>query len=188
MRSISHFSACLVFSICSVLGVHLQAASAGRIQQDSQRDSLRSRSSPAYTPGRDRVFKFLPRYNPKRDPAGFKFIPKNYGEPQGYIAPDINPSDFVPYQQPPKIQTRVKPKYPDAALRDRLEGSVFVKILVSRKGKAEQVSVLKSDARVFDGPAIEAAKHFVFTPAYINHKPVAAWMTYEFRFRLPKKK
>ncbi len=98
------------------------------------------------------------------------------------------PADFVPYEKEPQIVKKVEPKYPELAMRAGLEGKVTVKIWVDKEGKVKQVVVLKSDAEIFDQPAIDAAKQFVFTPAYMNNGPVAVWVSFPFRFKLTDKK
>jgi protein TonB len=98
------------------------------------------------------------------------------------------PADFVPYEKEPQIVKKVEPKYPELAMRAGLEGKVIVKIWVDKEGKVKQVVVLKSDAEIFNEPAIEAAKQFVFTPAYMNNGPVAVWVSFPFRFKLTDKK
>jgi periplasmic protein TonB len=98
------------------------------------------------------------------------------------------PADFVPYEKEPQIVKKVEPKYPDLAMRAGLEGKVIVKIWVDKEGKVKQVVVLKSDAEIFNEPSIEAAKQFVFTPAYMNNGPVAVWVSFPFRFKLTDKK
>jgi protein TonB len=98
------------------------------------------------------------------------------------------PADFVPYEKEPQIVKKVEPKYPDLAMRAGLEGKVIVKIWVDKEGKVKQVVVLKSDAEIFNEPSVEAAKQFVFTPAYMNNGPVAVWVSFPFRFKLTDKK
>jgi protein TonB len=104
------------------------------------------------------------------------------------VEQDINieepPADFVPFEKAPQIVKKVVPKYPDLAMRAGLEGTVWVKIWVDKEGKVRQVVVLKSDVEIFNEPSIEAAKQFVFTPAYMNNGPVAVWVTFPFRFKL----
>jgi len=104
------------------------------------------------------------------------------------IEDDGPPADFVPYEKEPQIVKKVEPKYPDLAMRAGLEGKVIVKIWVDKEGKVKQVVVLKSDAEIFNEPSVEAAKQFVFTPAYMNNGPVAVWVSFPFRFKLTDKK
>jgi TonB family protein len=101
---------------------------------------------------------------------------------------DAPPADFVAVEKEPVIIKRVEPEYPEFAMRSGLEGRVFVKIWVDKQGKVRQVVVLKSDLEIFNASAVEAAKKFVFTPAYMNNGPVAVWVSVPFRFRLADKK
>jgi len=104
------------------------------------------------------------------------------------IDDDAPPADFVAVEKEPVVVKKVEPKYPELAMRAGLEGKVWVKIWVDKEGKAKQVVVLKSDAEIFNEPAIEAAKQFVFTPAYMNNGPVSVWVSVPFKFRLADKK
>ena len=104
------------------------------------------------------------------------------------IDEDAPPADFVPVEKEPVVVKKVEPKYPELAMRAGLEGKVWVKIWVDKEGKARQVIVLKSDAEIFNEPAVEAAKQFVFTPAYMNNGPVAVWVSVPFKFTLKDRK
>ena len=104
------------------------------------------------------------------------------------IDDDAPPADFVAVEKEPVVVKKVEPKYPELAMRAGLEGKVWVKIWVDKEGKAKQVLVMKSDAEIFNEPAIEAAKQFVFTPAYMNNGPVSVWVSVPFKFRLADKK
>jgi protein TonB len=104
------------------------------------------------------------------------------------IDDDAPPADFVAVEKEPVVVKKVEPKYPELAMRAGLEGKVWVKIWVDKEGKAKQVIVLKSDAEIFNEPAVEAAKQFVFTPAYMNNGPVSVWVSVPFKFRLADKK
>ena len=101
---------------------------------------------------------------------------------------DAPPADFVPVEKEPVVVKKVEPKYPELAMRAGLEGKVWVKIWVDKEGRAKQVVVLKSDAEIFNEPAIEAAKQFLFTPAYTNNGPVSVWVSIPFRFKLADRK
>lgn len=98
------------------------------------------------------------------------------------------PADFVPVEKEPVVVRKVEPKYPELAMRAGLEGKVWVKIWVDKEGKPKQVVVIKSDAEIFNEAAVEAAKQFLFTPAYMNNGPVAVWVSVPFRFKLADRK
>jgi protein TonB len=104
------------------------------------------------------------------------------------IEDDAPPADFVPVEKEPVVIKKVEPKYPELAMRAGLEGKVWVKIWVDKEGKPRQVVVLKSDAEIFNEPAVEAAKQFLFTPAYMNNGPVAVWVSVPFKFKLADRK
>jgi periplasmic protein TonB len=79
---------------------------------------------------------------------------------------------------------RVNPEYPETARLVGIEGTVFVKLWIDKKGKVRQVVLLKSDNPIFDQAVMDAAKQWVFTPAIMNAGPVAVWMSVPFHFTL----
>ena len=104
------------------------------------------------------------------------------------IDDEAPPADFVEVEKEPVIIKSVEPVYPELAVKTGLEGKVWVKIWVSKDGKPKQVVVLQSTDEMFNQPAIDAAKQFVFTPAYMNDGPVSVWVTFPFRFELSGEK
>lgn len=99
---------------------------------------------------------------------------------------DEDPPDFVPVEKTPQPVKVVQPEYPEIARRANVEGTVYVKILVDKEGKAKKAVVIKSDAEIFNEPAIKAALQWVFTPAMMNNGPVAVWAAVPFHFKLNK--
>jgi len=97
-------------------------------------------------------------------------------------APDINA--FVAVEKMPQVVVQVPPVYPELAKRAGVEGTVYVKILVNKEGKAIKAVVMKSDSEVFNQPAIDAAMKFVFTPAIQHKSPVMVWVVVPFKFKL----
>ena len=96
--------------------------------------------------------------------------------------PDINA--FIPVEKQPQPIKQPQPKYPELAQRAGIEGNVWVKILVDKEGKPKKVTIVKSDAEVFDESAKEAAMNSLFTPAVMNNGPVACWVVIPYRFKL----
>ena len=86
----------------------------------------------------------------------------------------------------PTVLSQVPPVYPDSAKKAGVEGTVYVKILVSEEGKAVKAIVIKSDNVVFNQPSIDAALKFVFTPAIKDKVPVMVWVVVPFKFKLNK--
>jgi len=102
------------------------------------------------------------------------------------ISIDEDPPDFVPVEQQPVPIKQVPPEYPEIARRAGVEGTVWVKILVDKEGKAKKAVLMKSDNEIFNENAIKAAMGWVFTPAMMNNGPVAVWAAVPFRFKLNK--
>ncbi len=99
---------------------------------------------------------------------------------------DPNPEAFIPVEKNPMPVKQVKPEYPEIARRASVEGTVWIKILVDKQGKAKKAIVIKSDAEIFNEPARAAALQWVFTPAMMNNGPVSVWVAIPFRFQLNK--
>lgn len=102
------------------------------------------------------------------------------------IEEDGPPPDFVPVEKQPQPipGNNPAPVYPEIARRAGVEGTVWVKIWVDKEGNPKRAQVLKSDAELFNQPAIEAAMKWKFTPAIMNNGPVAVWVSIPFKFRL----
>ncbi len=96
--------------------------------------------------------------------------------------PGIN--EFIPVEKMPQVVVSAVPVYPELAKRAGVEGTVYVKILVSKEGKSLKAVVIKSDSEVFNQPAIDAAMKFVFTPAIQHKAPVMVWVVVPFKFKL----
>ncbi|HLB01106.1 MAG TPA: TonB family protein [Bacteroidota bacterium] len=114
------------------------------------------------------------------------------GDANGNVAieQDINidedPPDFVPVEVQPVPIKQVTPDYPEIARRASVEGTVWVKILVDKEGRAKKAVIMKTDNEIFNENAIKAALGWVFTPAMMNNGPVAVWAAVPFRFKLNK--
>jgi protein TonB len=94
------------------------------------------------------------------------------------------PPDFVPYEKEPVAIKKVNPVYPEIARRAGVEGTVWLKVWVDKEGKVRKAELIKSDADIFNQPAIDAAQQWVFTPALMKSGPVSVWVSIPFRFKL----
>ncbi len=97
---------------------------------------------------------------------------------------DPNPDTFFVVEKDPVPVQQAWPLYPEIARRAGIEGTVWVKILVGTDGRAKKAIVIKSDNEIFNENAIEAALHWLFTPAMMNNGPVKVWAAVPFRFKL----
>lgn len=81
------------------------------------------------------------------------------------------------------LQTMV-PTYPEKARRDRLTGEVEVCFNVDREGKTSRVSVRRSTHRIFEKPAILAARASTYYPLAEGKTLSGIKTCRTFRFRL----
>lgn len=77
------------------------------------------------------------------------------------------------------------PRYPVIARRNGEQGTVMLKVLVTREGAAATVSVEKtSGSTALDQAAVEAVRNWRFTPARQGAQSVEAWVLVPIVFRL----
>jgi protein TonB len=94
------------------------------------------------------------------------------------------PMEHGKFDTEPQLVKHIQPDYPDEAMKQSLEGLVWLQMLVGEDGKVVETKVQKSEAEVFNKAAIKAGSQWVFKPATLNGKPVASWITVPFRFTL----
>jgi TonB family protein len=97
---------------------------------------------------------------------------------------EAEPDTFTPVEKLPVPVIQPVPNYPEIPLRAGIEGTVWLRIWVTKEGKAKKAEVVKTDSELFNQAAIDAAMKWVFTPAVMNNGPVAVWVTIPFKFQL----
>lgn len=97
------------------------------------------------------------------------------------------PADGVQVDKEPGLVKNAMPVYPEEALKNGLEGTVYVKIWVGTEGKVMDAVIQKSDDAIFNQASLDAAKQFQFTPALKDGTPVSVWVTVPFKYKLGDK-
>ena len=117
-----------------------------------------------------------------------KFKPKQQNAPSASDDADSSKVlEFFMVEAKPKLLHSIELVHPEEAIRDSLEGKVFLKFIVNVDGSVSDVTVLRTiGPEVFRQAAIDAISQFQFKPAEYNGKPVAVWMTQLIKFRLRK--
>ncbi|MCK4420862.1 energy transducer TonB [candidate division WOR-3 bacterium] len=96
----------------------------------------------------------------------------------------------IPYGTPPiplnLEEVRLATPYPETAKKFRIEGIVYLKLLIDRWGIVKRVELVESLDPILDEVAIEMVKQLRFRPAEIENKPVAVWLSFPFKFSLYK--
>jgi protein TonB len=97
-----------------------------------------------------------------------------------------SPEDFIPTDELPEVVKEVQPEYPPLARQAGIEGTVWVKALVDKKGKVRDVRIYKASGASagFEEAATEAVYKWEFKPAISNNQPVAIWTTFPVTFVL----
>jgi len=117
------------------------------------------------------------------------------------------PDKEIPYDKEPAMVTRVEPKYPENMLSGGWEATVYMKAfidvngnVIEAKGEKIQVTTIKSgdkddkntgnkmDGKAFEDASYQAVKQWKFSPAQMQGKPVAVWITIPFRFKITGEK
>ncbi len=82
------------------------------------------------------------------------------------------------------ITKKVKPEYPAAALPEKLQGRVIVRVVVNENGDVESTEVISGNP-VLAQAAVDAAKQWKFKPFVRNGQPVKAGIKLPFDFAPP---
>jgi protein TonB len=96
------------------------------------------------------------------------------------------PSEYGPYLQQLRSQIEDTIKYPSAARRRRLAGTVLVELVVRPSGEIEHVAVVGSSSyALLDDAAIDAirALHPLPFPAELPRRPLRVQLPIVFDFR-----
>ncbi len=86
---------------------------------------------------------------------------------------------------PPECAYCPNPAFSDEARKAKLQGSVLLRLVVTRDGRADRIRVVKSLGFGLDEKALEAVRAWRFKPARDpSGKFVPTWVTVEMTFRL----
>ncbi len=99
----------------------------------------------------------------------------------------LEPDEFVMVEENPKFDAAElarNVRYPEAARRNQVEGTVVVRVLIDRTGRALKTMIDHSDHTMLDAAAREAVISTAYTPAIQNRIPVAVWMQVPVVFQL----
>ena len=87
---------------------------------------------------------------------------------------------------PPRVLREIRPEYTSEAMRARIQGTVWLDVVVLPDGTVGDVTVSKSLDNVFglDSQAVAAARQWLFLPGMRLGEPVAVLVTLELFFNL----
>ena len=92
---------------------------------------------------------------------------------------------FIPYDDPPRPITPIKPVYPDIAQEAGIEGQVLVQCFIDEKGRVKEAIVVKGIPNTgLNESAVAALRKTRFRPAKQRERPVGVWITIPINFKL----
>lgn len=100
--------------------------------------------------------------------------------------PDINA--FIELDESPKLLKRVQAKYPEAAMKAGIVGTVYVKALLTPEGRVKRAVVVerKGGTSELEQAAIEAAQQWLFSSPRAKGQPTSVWVVIPFKFSIAK--
>ena len=105
--------------------------------------------------------------------------------------PAIRPGTLVNLSDPgvvaPAVAKKAPLQYPPIALRQRIEGTVELNVLVDEKGNVADTQVVRSaGGGGLDDAAKDNVKRWKYRPASKDGVPVKVWVSVRVEFQLPK--
>jgi TonB family protein len=98
---------------------------------------------------------------------------------------DVPVVDYYKIEKKPQVVSQHTPVYPAKARNEGHQGTVFVNALVGPYGRVVDVKISQcSGWEELDNAALEAARHWTFTPGEQRGKPVKVWVRIPFHFKL----
>lgn len=91
---------------------------------------------------------------------------------------------FIPFDEPPKPKSAIRPKYPKEAKEMGIVGTVIIQAFVNEEGKVTETLILAGYPDTgLDDAATEAIKKTQFKPAKARGKPVGVWISIPVNFK-----
>ena len=92
---------------------------------------------------------------------------------------------FIPYDDPPRPITPIKPVYPDIAQEAGIEGQVLIQCFIDKTGRVKEAIVIKGLPNTgLNESAVAALRKTRFRPAKQRETPVGVWITIPINFKL----
>lgn len=82
-----------------------------------------------------------------------------------------------------KLTTQVRPVYPKEAKKKRIQGTVHLRVLITKTGELRNIEVLKGDPQLIPA-ALKAVKQWRYTPCLIDSEPVEIITVIDIDFNL----
>lgn len=102
------------------------------------------------------------------------------------VLPEMKVYESYEVEEPPEVIKKVDPIYPEIARQLKLEGWVYVRVIVGPDGRVKHAEILKSAHEVFNQPILEAVRKWRFKPGKQLGQPVTVRVVIPYHFILEK--
>jgi periplasmic protein TonB len=93
---------------------------------------------------------------------------------------------FISAKRDPRFASVFQPDYPPGMVREEIEGSVIVRVLIGTDGRIKAVETVQSDHQAFfDATRKQALSRWRFKPATKDGVAVESWQQLTVRFQIP---
>jgi TonB family protein len=106
-------------------------------------------------------------------------------DPTGGLATGAVPASQAGAVTPPVLRSRAEATYPPEALRDRLQATVGLEIVVDAGGSIASARVIGPAGHGFDEAALGAVRQFVFEPARKDGRAIQSTVQLAYEFHPP---
>jgi protein TonB len=95
--------------------------------------------------------------------------------------------DSPDVDETPAPLTRAQPKHTEEALRNRIQGAVRLRLLVSADGEVRNVKIIQGLPDGLDAEAVQEAYSLKFKPPIKAGLPTEYWLLFEIEYNLPSR-
>jgi protein TonB len=85
---------------------------------------------------------------------------------------------------PPRVTYSPDPEYDQASRKAKIEGTVVLRIIVTRDGLVKDPRIKRGLCEALDKRAVETVSQWKFNPATKNGKPVSLYLIVEVSYKL----
>jgi len=86
--------------------------------------------------------------------------------------------------KPPILRFKKEPVYPPSAVKNHIQGLTIIQAVVSEKGFAKELRVVKSVSPLLDLASLLAVSQWTYEPAQLDGRPVPVYLTVSVNFQL----
>ncbi len=113
-----------------------------------------------------------------------KQLRQNLGLPVQTDEDFENLYEFFKVSTKPKLIKKITPKYPEAARKNGVQGTVVVSVVIRENGTVGKALVFLGRNPQLDSAAVAAARQCLFSPGELSGRKVKTMMNIPFRFKL----